>query len=148
MEGSGFECGRVDSLRSQMASNENSTGSFTARWLDDYVFEITYAGLITEAVIKGSVEALREKLARIDRPWALLFDGEQISRVAPDVRGPALELLRLAHDRKPVLIVGATASLPARMFAGTLSFALGIRFEIVEKRSDALHKIAQSRSKR
>ncbi len=130
------------STERRRASPGESRTTFRVGWHDDYTLECVFDAVVDGAVIEQVDKALRQQLLGRATPWSMLFVGEKIERITADVRTPALAMLSFLRDRRPGVVVGATPNLAARMFGGTLSFALGFKLEVVDSRVEGMRRIA------
>jgi hypothetical protein len=133
----------IDPRRGAPGSEVKS--SFRVGWLDDFVLEVIFDGNVDGALIASLDKAIREKFIGRTKPWAMLFVGEKIEKISADVRAPAIEMLSFIKAQKPVVTVGATPNIAARMFGGTLGFAVGFKLEVVDSRVEGMKKIEAAR---
>lgn len=125
-------------------SGKQTEGSVHVTWIDDTILEVRNEGRVTGAVVARALDEVRRQTDKRQRPWAMLFNGEGITHIAPDARTGGTELLRVVRERNVRAVAGMSENMAGRMLAAAVSLAVGLPFKIFESREAALEFLRQS----
>lgn len=110
--------------------------------LPDGILHVVYAGHITTQIVAGSVQELREVLAR-GGVRAVVMDTDHVTSFDKDTGSVSGELLRTIRGGGVQVMLASIPSRAVRMMAISISFAAGIPFEVAPSWKEA-HALATS----